>query len=74
MKKQRKVTIRQVAKQADVSVGTVSNYLNGTATVSKDRAERIQTAIESLDYIPDMLASSLRRKSSKTHGNKNRNN
>lgn len=66
MNGKRKVTIRQVAKQADVSVGTVSNYLNGTATVSKDRAKRIQTAIESLDYIPDMLASSLRRKNSKT--------
>lgn len=61
----RKVTIRQVARRAKVSVGTVSNYLNGTAVVSKDRSERIQEAIDELDYIPDMLASSLRRKSSR---------
>ena len=66
MNGKRKVTIRQVAKYAGVSVGTVSNYLNGTANVSKDRADRIRSAIECLDYIPDVLASSLRRKNSKT--------
>ena len=65
MNGKRKVTIRQVARRAKVSVGTVSNYLNGTAVVSKDRSERIQEAIDELDYIPDMLASSLRRKSSR---------
>lgn len=66
MTKKQKVTITQVAKQAGVSVGTVSNYLNRTVSVSKDRAMRIQKAIDELDYIPDSLASSLRRKKSKT--------
>lgn len=66
MTKKQKVTITQVAKQAGVSVGTVSNYLNRTVSVSKDRAMRIQRAIDELDYIPDSLASSLRRKKSKT--------
>lgn len=65
MNGKRKVTIRQVAKYAGVSVGTVSNYLNGTAVVSKDRSDRIQKAIDELEYIPDVLASSLRRKSSR---------
>lgn len=65
MTKKPKVTITQVAKQAGVSVGTVSNYLNRTVSVSKDRAARIQNAIDELDYIPDSLASSLRRKKSK---------
>ena len=60
----KRVTITQVAKYAGVSVGTVSNYLNGTASVSHDRAQRIQKAIDELDYIPDTLASSLRRKDS----------
>nr|WP_294664032.1 LacI family DNA-binding transcriptional regulator [uncultured Blautia sp.] len=60
----KRVTITQVAKHAGVSVGTVSNYLNGTASVSHDRAQRIQNAIDELDYIPDTLASSLRRKDS----------
>ena len=35
MNGKRKVTLRQVAKQADVSVGTVSNYLNGFRLRSK---------------------------------------
>lgn len=60
----KRATITQVAKHAGVSVGTVSNYLNGTAGVSQDRALRIQRAIEDLDYIPDTLASSLRKKDS----------
>ena len=32
----KRATITQVAKHAGVSVGTVSNYLNGTAGVSHD--------------------------------------
>ena len=47
----KRATITQVAKHAGVSVGTVSNYLNGTAGVSHDRAARIQQAIDVLDYI-----------------------
>ena len=35
MTARRKVTIRQVAEQAGVSVGTVSNYLNGKTAVSR---------------------------------------
>lgn len=62
----KKVTITQVAKHAGVAVGTVSNYLNGTVSVSSEKTERIRQAIEELDYIPDALASSLRRKNSKT--------
>ena len=44
----KRATITQVAKHAGVSVGTVSNYLNGTAGVSHDRAARIQQAIVGL--------------------------
>lgn len=62
----KKVTIAQVARHAGVSIGTVSNYLNGTVSVSKERAERIKAAIEELEYTPDTLASSLRRKDSRT--------
>ena len=39
-------TISQVAERAGVSAGTVSNYLNGTVSVSPDRSIRIQEAIE----------------------------
>lgn len=64
--KKEKTTITQVAKYAGVSIGTVSNYLNGTAQVSPQKAENIQAAIDKLHYTPDTVASSLRRKNSKT--------
>lgn len=54
------VTIRDVAKQAGVSVATVSNYLNGTKPVSRELGQRIQAAIEDLQYTPSAAAKSLR--------------
>ena len=64
--KKEKTTITQVAKYAGVSIGTVSNYLNGTAQVSPQKAENIQAAIDKLHYTPDTVASSLRRKKNET--------
>ena len=65
-KKDRKVvTIKQVAEQAGVSVGTVSNYLNGTTPVSEKAATRIKSAIKELHFVPNAMASSLRRKTSR---------
>lgn len=56
-------TIRDVAQKAGVSVATVSNYLNATKPVSREASERIQAAIEALQYTPSTAAKSLRRKS-----------
>ena len=58
----RRATISQVAAHAGVSVGTVSNYLNGKVSVSEERSSRIREAIDTLHYVPDVSASSLRRK------------
>ena len=52
--KKEKTTITQVAKFAGVSIGTVSNYLNGTAQVSPQKAENIQAAIDKLHYIGNL--------------------
>ena len=60
-----KVTIKDVAVRAGVSLGTVSNYLNGKVRVSKKTSEKIEKAIKELNYVPDLVASSLRRKDSK---------
>ena len=59
------VTIKQVAKNAGVSVGTVSNLLNATTPVSEETAARIMRSVEELNYVPNMMASSLRRKTSR---------
>src|SRR5262245_27359924 len=52
------ITIREVAKAANVSVGTVSRVLNGHPTVSPENAERVQRVIEELRYKPLRLRSS----------------
>ena len=57
-------TIKDVAKLAGVSLGTVSNVLNGKKAVNPERARRVQDAIDSLNYKPHQTARSL--KTSKT--------
>ncbi|SFC86595.1 LacI family DNA-binding transcriptional regulator [Tropicimonas isoalkanivorans] len=53
-------TIRDVAKRAEVSVGTVSRVLAGTKAVKTHLRERVQAAIEELDYKPNQSARALR--------------
>ena len=56
---QKKPTIRDVARLAGVSYGTVSRYLNGNTHVSQDAAERIAAAITKSQYTPNNAARSL---------------
>ncbi len=58
-KKSSSVTIRDVAREADVSVATVSRYLNQSAPVSPELAERIQKTMDQLDYVPQATARNL---------------
>lgn len=53
------ITIRDVARQAGVSVATVSRYLNKSAPVSAKIANRIQTVMEELAYVPQASARQL---------------
>jgi len=53
-------TIREVARAAGVSLGTVSNYLNDPAVVADETRERIRSAIDDLGYHPRAAARSLR--------------
>ena len=50
------VTIYDVAKQADVGVGTVSRVLNNHPQVSPETRQRVLSVIESLNYRPSALA------------------
>lgn len=52
-------TIKDVAKLAQVSIGSVSNVLNGK-TKNEDLIERVSHAMDVLNYSPDMNAQSLR--------------
>jgi LacI family transcriptional regulator len=50
------VTIRDVAREADVSVATVSRYINRNAPVSKEVAERLDEVMSKLRYVPHAAA------------------
>lgn len=60
--------IRDVARRAGVSVGTVSNVLNQPEVVTPDLRERVGRAIEELDFHPNYLAKSLRLRRTMTIG------
>ncbi len=46
-------TIRDVARSADVSLGTVSNYLSGKKPISDAMRARIEAAIAELQFVPN---------------------
>lgn len=56
------VTIRQVAKEAGVSVATVSYVLNNDPRISPETRERVLAAVAELDYHPNSWAQGLARK------------
>ena len=54
-----KVSIKDVAKEAGVSITTVSRALNGYMDVSEKTRKHILEVVERLDYAPDLNARSL---------------
>ena len=54
-------TMADVAKEANVSVATVSRLINNQGIVSPETASRVYAAIEKLSYEPNLLARNLRR-------------
>jgi LacI family transcriptional regulator len=61
-------TIKDVAKRASVSVGTVSNVLSGSSSVGAAIRTRVEEAIADLDYHPDQVARSLKVNRTRTLG------
>lgn len=55
----KKVSIKDVAREAGVSITTVSRALNGYMDVSEKTRKKIQDVVERLDYAPDINARSL---------------
>jgi LacI family transcriptional regulator len=53
-------TIKEVARRARVSVGTVSNVLSGAVPVSERLKQRVERVIRELDYHPNHVARSLK--------------
>ncbi len=53
-------TMKDVARLAGVSHGTVSNVLNGSKSVSSDKIRRVEQAVAELGYKPNALARNLK--------------
>lgn len=64
----RKATIRDVSAAANVSVTTVSRYLNRSIRLPAETIQRIDDAIKALSYTPNPLARSFSRGRSDTIG------
>lgn len=61
-------TIKDIAESAGVSIATVSHVINKTRFVSEKVRERVQKAIEKLNYIPSSTAKNLASQKTKTIG------
>lgn len=62
------ITIRDVAKEANVSISTVSRVLNNPEIVTKKKREEVEKAIDKLNYTPNALARGLVYKKTDTIG------
>lgn len=57
-----RVTIRDVAKHANVAVSTASRVITGSGYVSDKTRAKVEKAIEELNYVPNSIARSLKQK------------
>ncbi|GGF90482.1 LacI family transcriptional regulator [Paenibacillus aceti] len=60
------VSIKDVAKHANVSISAVSKTLNGYSDVSEATRQKILKAAQELNYSPNMLAKNLKHKKTRT--------
>lgn len=64
-----KITIKDIARMAEVSTATVSKVLNGKdEKISQPTRDRIFKLVEEYNYVPNRIASSLVTKKTKTLG------
>lgn len=68
MNQKRKVTIREVAREAGVSINTVSRALNGKPDVSEATRRKVLDVTKRLGYRPNKLAKGLRSNKTGTIG------
>jgi len=64
----RKVTLKQIAKELDVSISTVSKSLRNSPEISEDTKLKVQAFAKLYNYRPNNIALSLKNKKTKTIG------
>lgn len=66
--KKTRVTIKDVAKKAGVSISTVSNALNNVDVLTPETKEKILSVAEELNYIPNLNGRNLKAQATKVLG------
>lgn len=64
----RKVTLKQIAKELDVSISTVSKSLRDSPEISEDTRLKVKAFAKLYNYKPNLIALSLKNKKTKTIG------
>ncbi len=64
----RKITLKQIAKELDVSVSTVSKALSGSKEIGEDTTQKVQAFAKLYNYKPNNIALSLKNRKTKTIG------
>lgn len=64
----KKVTLKQIAKELDVAVSTVSKALKDSPEISQDTKDKIQAFAKLYNYKPNNIALSLKNRKTKTIG------
>ena len=64
----KKITIHDVAREANVSISTVSHVLNGTAKISDATRQRVIEVVQRFNYVPNGYGLRGRDKNSKVVG------
>lgn len=62
------ITIREIAKECNVSITTVSNILNGKPKASEETRQRVMRVMEERGYHPNYIAQGLRRQKTRMIG------
>jgi len=64
----KKITLKHIAKELDVSISTVSKALKNSEEISRDTKEKIQAFAKLYNYKPNNIAISLKNKRTKNIG------
>ncbi|WP_225035213.1 LacI family DNA-binding transcriptional regulator [Winogradskyella sp. SM1960] len=64
----RKITLKQIARELDVSISTVSKALRNSAEISDDTKQKIQAFAKLYNYRPNNIALSLKNRRTNTIG------
>lgn len=64
----KKITLKQIAKELDVSISTVSKALRNSLEISQDTREKVQAFAKFYNYKPNNIALSLKNRKTKNIG------